>query len=295
MKNIDEIKNLIEFSLESKKIKGFIENNCLYVNTPIGVSSNIIILTSFFFFAAFYWVICLIYDIKNDNILCYIPFVFIFLSVAITFLSKDYLVLDFNNKRLFKVPKLFKFTLIKSHLIDFRSILGIGIDMTYKPGNSHNFSFNDLFKKKTELEKFENICFPILVYLNSDGKLQRLSGFIINNDDLINLGHLCDLISEILEIPSKVCEKNQRIEIDKSTKPYSITVKTLEYNQEKKNYIKAGFKNYFINLSLHFLLLLISLEGFLIYQYGFFDSFKVLYKSIIYIFTVIIPKSLGLK
>ncbi len=295
MKNIEKIKNEIQFALDNKKIDGFIENDSLYVRTPIGVSSIVIIATLGFFISP-PLIIKFMQSLEiKDGPIYLLPFMVMIASLASIFICKEYLVIDYTNNRIYKVPKFYKFYLIKSHFIDFRSIQEIGINMVYKPGNLQSFSFKDLFNKKIELEKFERITIPVLVYLSSDCKLKNLSGFIKNNDDLINLGNLCNLIGKILEIPSVVCERNQRIEIDKTTNPFSLKVKTLEYNQEKKNYIKGGFKKYFIALALNLIVGFIVVEATLIYYVGFYESIQVLYETFLYLFLVLIPRKLGLK
>lgn len=296
MKSIEDIKNEIQFAIDNKKIDGFIDNNCLYISSPCGDSYIIIALSALIPIS----MIC-IWGITNYfglDVRDYTwVFLLFFLLLLITIkLSKDYIVYDYNSGMIFYSTKLFNKTICNGYYLDTRNILEIGINNTYDPKPNRD----DIFKKPKGDEIFEYHFFSTLVYLNSAGKLKKLSGRVYekykpqNKLLLENLSAFCKLIANTLEIPCKICEANQKLKIInlEGSINKTLDIIPIDQNKEKKERLIFNIKIYILQVILSAFL---PLEIVLIEHHGFWGSFEAWKEMFYVLFFEIIPKALGLK
>ena len=299
MKSIEEIKNEIHFAVDNKKFDGFIENDCLYVESPAGGS---IIMTAFAIFLPILVIIVgLISSITGIDIGYLAWIVLLYLLVMILWLKfgKDYIVYDYNYGKIFYSTKLFSKTICKSFCTDVRNIAEIGTNNVYEPRRNNN----DLFKRPKDDEIFEYHFKSNVVYLNTEGKLKNLSAYIfdkqLNEKKLMleNLSKFCSFFASLLEIPCKICDSKQKLElinIEGSLKK-TLNIVPIDLEKEKKNRLIFVVKIYFLRLFIGFLFALIPIVTIFIKEYGFKGGLLALAKFLLIFFTEFVPRQLGLK
>ena len=114
---------------------------------------------------------------------------------------------------------------------------------------------------------------------------------------LENLSKFCILLSGLLEIPCKICDSKQKLELmnNEGSIKKSLTIVPIDLNQEKKDRLKFVIKTYFLRLFIGFLFALMPIAFIFIKEYGFIEAFHVLIKFLTMFFTDFIPRQLGLK
>ena len=293
MKNIEEIKNRIDFALVNKEIDGFIENDCLYIRCPKGYSPCVYLIFSFPFFAiavlAFFAYIGVLW-----RYVYWIPICYFFFSAAITLMSKDFLVFDYNRGQFYISSKFDKSTIWKGFPLNIRDILELGINNNYFPVKKNN-----IFAKETESEDeyIKKNFWATLVYLTTDGKIKSIiPQFRYNNDleMLKNISCYCAIIAELLEIPSKICTYKQKLELASNDKNGSKTLNIIPIDlaYEKKKDLIFRFKVF----GIYFIVMVfLPLEIIFIMEHGFIGSFYAWIRFLELFFTEYIPRQFGLK
>ncbi|MBR4328716.1 MAG: hypothetical protein IKP71_02595 [Candidatus Riflebacteria bacterium] len=295
MKSSEEIKTKIDFALANKEINGFIENDCLYINSPF-VFSNIFLFIVILFFVLLISIsilsLYLGFDARESSWL----FLFLFLIMAILMkISKNYLVYDYNLGKIYYSTKLFNKTISNSYNIDVRDIVEIGINNIYEPSRNRN----DIFKRVKDDEVFELNFISYIVYLNTEGKLKNLSSAIYNKQEpknknlLINLSSFCKIIASSLEIPCKICENNQKLEVITNEESFrkSLNIIPIDLEKEKKDRFVLLTKLFILRF---ILTVFLPFHLFLISQFGFWGAFQAWPKMIHLLVTKVIPGLLGL-
>ena len=295
MKSSEEIKTKIDFALANREINGFIENDCLYINSPF-VFSNIFLFIVILFFVLLISIsilsLYLGFDARESSWL----FLFLFLIMAILMkISKNYLVYDYNLGKIYYSTKLFNKTISNSYNIDVRDIVEIGINNIYEPSRNRN----DIFKRVKDDEVFELNFISYIVYLNTEGKLKNLSSAIYNKQEtknknlLINFSSFCKIIANSLEIPCKICENNQKLEVITNEESFrkSLNIIPIDLEKEKKDRFVLLTKLFILRF---ILTVFLPFHLFLISQFGFWGAFQAWPKMIHLLVTKVIPGLLGL-
>lgn len=294
MKSIEEIKKEINYAIENKKIDGFIENDCLLISCPRGTFSffSVIYLTIIFIVTV---LLGMYLNIKSDYLKLITLFYMasIFLSII---LFKDYLVYDYNHKQFYLISKFFKFTFLKGNYLNFQEILEVGINNTYDPKGVNNKSILE----KINDEEYLDINFGLnMVYLNKKGKLKNLTAYIRDKNETKNklaidyLNNFCELVGNQLEIPCKICNKYQKLEVKKvDNLNTSLNIIDIDIKKEKSDRIKRNIKLWFLNTIVGSV---VPLEIILIQHYGLKGSFYIWIEMFKRLFYEIIPSALGLK
>ena len=293
MKSVEEIKKQIEFALETKRIDGFIENDCLCINCPKWLSPTTYIVLTAPFFAIGVLVFFTYIGVKLRYVY-WLPICYFLFTLAISALSKDFLTFDYNNNQFYMVSKFDKAIIWKGYFLNVKNILEIGINNSYYPKKKNN-----ILRNENEEDILDNDFSLSLVYLNREGKIKSLSGSVFDKKSpksiatIENLTNYCKLLGELLEIPSKICKKNEKLEV----KNVDILTKTLniipiDISKEKKEAFKLRIKLALLQM---FITVFIPLEIIFIIEYGFWGSFYAWYKMFQHIIFVIIPKELGLR
>ena len=291
MKSIEEIRNRIDFAIANKEINGIVENDCLYIRCPKGYSPCVYLIFTFPVFAilvlAFFAYIGVLW-----RYIYWIPICYLIFTIAISFMSKDFLVFDYTRGQIYIATKFDKTTIWKGFYLDVRNIQELGINNTYFPLKNRipfsNESEEDYIKK--------NFC-ANLVYLSSDGKLKNLIPqfrYFYDLDMLKNISCYCALITDLIEIPSKICTYKQKLEIlnNEENKRKTLNIISIDLAKEKKENFKLRMK---LAVLQFIITVFVPLEIFLIQEYGFFGSFSAMAKLLKLFFTEFIPRQLGLK
>ena len=295
MKSIEEIKNEIQFAVENKKIDGFIENDCLYIESPAGESIIMIALSILLpVLALIFGLISCLTDFGVNYFL--IILLLDFLAMILVYkLGKDYIVYDYNLGKIFYSSKLFNKTICKSSYLDVREIAEIGINNVYEPRRDNN----NIFKTPKNDEVFECHFKSGIVYLNTEGKLKKLSAYVYDKQKkenkllLENLSKFANFLASLLEIPCKICEKNQKLEVITNEGSFrkSLNIIPIDLKKEKKDRFVLLTKLFILRL---ILTVFLPFHIFLIYQYGFWGAFQAWPKMIHLLITRVIPNLLGL-
>ena len=299
MKNIEEIQKIIDSEIENKKIDGFIENSCLYVPSPLGYSY-------FFMAICASWSLVIIMfgvissylgvDVKEFS---WAIFIYIVISIIMMIKSKDYIAYDYNLGKFFLLTKLFNKNICKSYCIDVRNIVEIGINNIYEPRRNNN----DIFKKPNDDEVFEYHFMSNIAYLNTEGKLKNLSAYVYDKQKdknkilLDNLSKFCKLIANILEIPCKICEAKQKLEVVniEGSRQKTLNIVPIDLKKEKRDRLIFNIKIYILRVSIMFVLLFSTLMVPVIMEYGLWNVIKISKDIIMKLIFETIPRELGLK
>lgn len=299
MKSIEDIKNEIEFAVDNKKIDGFIENGCLYIESPAGESIIMIALSILLPVIALIFTLISFFTDFGVNYSLFLLLLNFIAMILVYKLGKDYIVYDYNLGKIFYSTKLFNKTICKSSYLDVRDIAEIGINNVYEPRRDNN----NIFKTPKEDEVFEYHFKSGIVYLNTEGKLKKLSAYVYDKQKkenkllLDNLSKFCNLLACLLEIPCKICDSKQKLElinIEGSIKK-TLNIVPINLNQEKKDRLKFVIKIYFLRLFIGFLFALMPIAFIFVKQYGFKGAFFALAKFLTIFFTEYVPRQLGLK
>ncbi len=299
MKSVEEIKNEIEFAVDNKKIDGFIENDCLYIESPAGESIIMIALSILLPVIALIFTLISFFTDFGVNYSLFLLLLNFIAMILVYKLGKDYIVYDYNLGKIFYSTKLFNKTICKSSYLDVRDIAEIGINNVYEPRRDNN----NIFKTPKDDEVYEYHFKSGIVYLNTEGKLKKLSAYVFdkqkNENKLLleNLSKFTSFFASLLEIPCKICDSKQKLElinIEGSIKK-TLNIVPINLNQEKKDRLKFVIKIYFLRLFIGFLFALMPIAFIFVKQYGFKGAFFALAKFLTIFFTEYVPRQLGLK
>lgn len=292
MKSIEEIKNEIFFAISDKKINGFLENDCLYIASSRIYLIFIILLISVPVFGI--GILSLIASLGYKlRYFYWIPVTYLLIISVLCKLSKDYIVYDYNRGQIFFATKLFNATIWKGYHIDVRNILEIGIDHILDQRQMPiSYRLQALFNKPVTYDIYEKVSKPNIVYLNTEGKIKRFFALFYEKELEDNYKNFVELIGNLLEIPCKICEKNQKLKVSNVNNKKFLEIIPLDINEEIRNEQKQRFKLAFFQF---FICGILPFEIILISQYGFIESFYIWPKIIKYIVFVLIPRDLGLR
>ena len=299
MKSIEDIKNELQFAIDNKKIDGFIENGWLYIESPAGESIIMIALSILLPVIALIFTLISFFTDFGVNYSLFLLLLNFIAMILVYKLGKDYIVYDYNLGKIFYSTKLFNKTICKSSYLDVRDIAEIGINNVYEPRRDNN----NIFKTPKEDEVFEYHFKSGIVYLNTEGKLKKLSAYVYDKQKkenkllLENLSKFANFLASLLEIPCKICDSKQKLElinIEGSIKK-TLNIVPINLNQEKKDRLKFVIKIYFLRLFIGFLFALMPIAFIFVKQYGFKGAFFALAKFLTIFFTEYVPRQLGLK
>ena len=142
-----------------------------------------------------------------------------------------------------------------------------------------------------------------IVYLNTEGKLKKLSAYVFdkqkNENKLLlkNLSKFTSFFASLLEIPCKICDSKQKLElinIEGSIKK-TLNIVPIDLQKENRDRMKFVLKMYFLRLFIGFIFALMPIFFIFIKEYGFIEAFHVLIKFLKLFFTEYVPRQLGLK
>ena len=293
MKSYEQIKNEIQFSLDNKKLNGFIEKDYLYVECPRIYFSFIIFLLTvpIFGIGILAFIAYLGYRLRYFY---WIPVTYLLLGSILCKLCKDYIVFDYNRGQIYFSTKLYNTTIWTGYYLDVRSIKEIGIDNEYlqqPPIIELKNKILKFFNKITDDEIIKKVSKPNLVYLDSEGKKKKIFDHYYEKDFEENFKNYCEIIGSILEIPVKICNINQQLNVATENNIYYLKIIPFDIKTEKRKIFLFNLRLFFIQLSIPFVLLWIVA----IFEYGFIGSLYYLAYIIKLLFTEYIPRKLGLK
>ena len=295
MKSIEEIKNQIDYAIASKKIDGFIENDCLYIDSPRIYYVFIILLLSvpLFGIGILTFIAYLGFRLRYFY---WIPPLYLLIVCIFCKLSKDYMVYDYNRGLIYFATKINKTTVWKGYYVDIRSILELGITYNYVPEElkkaKYKVPISSLFKKTEDKEIYEKACRPNLVYLNSEGKIKNFFAHYYFKDFEENLRNYYELMGNLLEIPTKICENSQKLQVSTETSPVRLEIVPINIKEEKLKDFTLHLQLWLAQIILH---LFLSIEILFIYVYGFLGSFSAWGRMFYRFFTEFIPGLFGLR
>ncbi len=246
-KSVNDYRQELEEAIKNGLIKGSFKGNCFeiqnaYIENPI---LPIVIL--------FIVLVVGIGAILHNNLIISSVYISIPCIVIICILIDSLLVIDFQNKTLYKVQRLLgSFQIYKTKPINFKDIKCIGTqNMPY--GKSYNSKANQIVlvgkgPSEEELEKELTKCLSTNIVALVNSKIIYLTTPDSNEKIINNYNSIASFIAKLLDVPCKICERNQKVILGKDSTGKQTLVITPFFDEKEKNKIKTNQRNLVIIL-----------------------------------------------